>query len=266
MNLVADTMSVNRFEEIRRDLHFTDKCSILPDNKDKYIIIRPILNKLHETFHNAVDPEEYNSVDQMMIPFKDRSSLKQYLPKKPKKWRYKMWVRAGISGYVYCFELYQGAKSACGAAGDIVIRLTHDLHGKNYKVYADNYFTSVPLFLKLQDIWYVGIIQVNMLQGTHKKLKPAKSLQKERRGSVSICTSNEGITVTRWIDNSAVHVISSYAGKESVSTAQRFSRIEGIFIEVQRPYSIECHNNHMGDVDLMDSLVALYRNDIRNRR
>lgn len=274
MDLIADTMSVNRFEEIRRYLHFTDTSSIPPDNKDKAIRIRPVLNKLHETFHNAVEPEEYHSVDEMMIPFKGRSSLKQYLPKKPKKWGYKMWVRAGISGYVYCFELYQGASginpavSACGAAGDVVLRLTHDLHGKNYKVYADNFFTSVPLVLKLKEkeLWYVGTVRANRLQGAEKKLKPVKVLQKEGRGSVSVCTSNEDITVTRWIDNSAVHVLSSYAGKEPVSTAQRFSRKEKKFIEIQRPYSIELYNKHMGGVDLMDSLVALYRNDVRNKR
>lgn len=274
MDLIADTMSVNRFEEIRRYLHFVDTSSIPQDNRDKAIRIRPILNKLHETFHNAVEPEECHSVDEMMIPFKGRSSLKQYLPKKPKKWGYKMWVRAGISGYVYCFELYQGASctnsavSECGAAGDVVLRLTHDLHGKNYKVYADNFFTSMPLVMKLkeQQLWYVGTVRANRLRGAEKKLKPVKLLQKEGRGSVSICTSNEDITVSRWIDNSAVHVISSYAGKEPISTAQRFSRKDKKFIDIQRPYSIELYNKHMGGVDLMDSLVALYRNDVRNRR
>lgn len=72
------------------------------------------------------------SVDEM-IPFKGRSSLKQYLPKKPKKWGYKIRVRAGTSSYVYCFEAYQDAGndrgdiSNLGSAGDVVIRLCHDI-------------------------------------------------------------------------------------------------------------------------------------------
>ncbi|KAJ8867114.1 hypothetical protein PR048_032977 [Dryococelus australis] len=180
-----------------------------------------------------------------------------------------MWVRAGISGYVYCFELYQGAscinyeKSACGEAGDIVPRLTHDLHGQNYKVYADNYFTRLLLVPKLkeQDIWYVGTIRANRLQGADKKLRPVKNKEE------GVFLSARPITVTLCIDNSAVHVISSYAGKELESAGQCFSTKEKKYIEVQRPCSIERYNKHnMDGVDLIDSLVVLYRNDVRNRR
>lgn len=164
MSLIADAMSVNRFENIRKYLHFIDNTTIPHDNTDKTIKIRPILTKLHETFHKAADNEEYQSVDEMMIPFKGRSSIKQYLPKKPQKWGYKMWCRAGVSGYIYCFELFQGAAgnrgaiSDCGASGDVILRLTHDLHQSNCKIYADNYFSNIPLILKLKAlrIWYVG--------------------------------------------------------------------------------------------------------------
>jgi len=45
----------------------------------------------------------------MMVSFKGRDSMKQYLKSKPKKWGFKIWVQAGTNGYVYCFELFQGA-------------------------------------------------------------------------------------------------------------------------------------------------------------
>jgi len=32
----------------------------------------------------------------------------QYLPKKPHKWGYKVYVLSGISGYAYDIELYAG--------------------------------------------------------------------------------------------------------------------------------------------------------------
>jgi hypothetical protein len=274
MDLIANSISINRFEEIRQYLHFIDSNSIPDDNTDKAIRIRPILNKLHETFHAAVDSEECHSVDEMMIPFKGRSSLKQYLPRKPKRWGYKMWVRAGISGYVYCFELYQGAHggradiSDCGAVGDVVIRLCHDLHGKNHKVYADNLFSSIPLVLKLRDtdIWYVGTMRTNRMKNANKKLKTLQSLKAEGRGSCSQVTSSNDVTITRWLDNSLVHVISSYAGKNPESETERFSRKDKRKILIKRPFSVDLYNKHMGGVDLMDSLVALYRNDVRNKR
>ncbi|KAL3213520.1 hypothetical protein MRX96_007731 [Rhipicephalus microplus] len=45
--------------------------------------IRPVIDALNEAFCSAVDPEEYQSVHEMVIPFKRRSSIKRYLPSKP---------------------------------------------------------------------------------------------------------------------------------------------------------------------------------------
>ncbi|XP_046396458.1 piggyBac transposable element-derived protein 3-like [Ischnura elegans] len=272
LSLVAENMTINRYEEIRRYLHFTDSSRIPADNRDKLIKIRPFLDFLHKSFHNALDPEEFQSIDEMMIPFKGRSSLKNYLPKKPKKWGYKTWVRAGVSGYVFCFELYQGASeqppSECGASGDVVLRFCHDIHHLNVKVYADNFFSSLPLVRKLKEIgvWYVGTCRENRLKDAVKKLKDVKDIKKGGRGSSSIATSSDGITVARWFDNNVVHTISSYAGIQPMGKAKRWCKRNKEYVDVNRPVSIEIYNKHMGGVDLMDSLVALYRNDIRNSR
>jgi len=38
---------------------------------------------------SRLEPEEKHSVDEQMIPFKGRSSMKQYMKSKPHKWGYK---------------------------------------------------------------------------------------------------------------------------------------------------------------------------------
>ena len=43
-----------------------------------------------------------------MIKFKGRSSLKQFLPNKPIKSGYKVWMLADKSGYCVKFDLYTG--------------------------------------------------------------------------------------------------------------------------------------------------------------
>lgn len=63
MNSIADRMSVNRFEEIRRYIHFNGNESAHPNNKDKLIKIMPILDSLHEVYHNAKIPGEFQAVD-----------------------------------------------------------------------------------------------------------------------------------------------------------------------------------------------------------
>ncbi|KAJ8944453.1 hypothetical protein NQ314_009478 [Rhamnusium bicolor] len=166
MTYISEAMNQKRYEEIRRYLHFMDDDTITEDNTDKLIRLRPVLNRLHDAFHSAVQPEEYMSVDEMVIPFKRHSGLKQYLPKNPKKWGYKVWVHAGTSGYAYCFEVFQGqagereAVSEVGASGD-VMRLCHDIKDQHYKIYADNLFSSIFLVkqLKKDKIWYLGTVR-----------------------------------------------------------------------------------------------------------
>ena len=56
-----------------------------------------------------MEPEEYHSVDEQIIPSKTKySSIRQYNPKKPVKWGFKNLVRAGSSGFMYDFHIYEG--------------------------------------------------------------------------------------------------------------------------------------------------------------
>jgi len=43
-----------------------------------------------------------------MVPFKGRSSLKQFVPKKPHKWGYKIFMLCDTRGMVHNFEIYTG--------------------------------------------------------------------------------------------------------------------------------------------------------------
>ena len=43
-----------------------------------------------------------------MVPFKGKSLLRQYMPKKPQKWEFKLRGRSGVSGFLYDFDIYQG--------------------------------------------------------------------------------------------------------------------------------------------------------------
>ncbi|KAH8036620.1 hypothetical protein HPB51_002674 [Rhipicephalus microplus] len=108
MDLVTDSIPVNHFEEIRRFLHFKDNSDTLSFQNNHVAGIGPVIAALNEAFCSAVDSEEYRSVDEMVIPFKRRSSIKQYLPSKPKRWGVKVRVRVGVSGYIHRLEVYQG--------------------------------------------------------------------------------------------------------------------------------------------------------------
>ena len=72
--------------------------------------------------------------------------MKQYLPKKPVKHGFMIWVRADShNGYMCEFECYTGKKgdtTEVGLGGCVVTRLTRDLVGKGYHIVMDSFFIS----------------------------------------------------------------------------------------------------------------------------
>ena len=67
--------------------------------------VREFLDNLNRNFESHADPEQIMSVDEQMIPFKGRHSLKVYMKNKPSKWGIKVWGLAGQTGYVRKFNI-----------------------------------------------------------------------------------------------------------------------------------------------------------------
>ena len=83
--------------------------------------------------------------------------MKQYLPKKPVKRGFKVWVRADGVMDVCKFKVYTwktDGERELGLGGNVVKRLTRNITWHNYTIYCDNYFTSATLFHDLQDKIY----------------------------------------------------------------------------------------------------------------
>lgn len=172
------------------------------------------------------------------------------------------------------FDVYQGsnngirAKSELGLSGDVVMKLASTLpEGQNYKIYADNYFTSVPLIEKLLDhgIHYVGTARQVRLPNCN--LEDDKSLKKKGRGTFDYRVEvKHNISAVKWYDNRAVTLVSSFAGTEPVQKIQRWDKANKTYIEVERPYIVGTYNKYMGGVDLLDSFTAKYKFPLKSRR
>lgn len=87
-----------------------------------------------------------------MVADKGRYSFRQYIKDKPTKWGMKLWVLADSSnGYTCNFKVYLGRKihSKFGLAYDVVMNLCKHLYNQGYKLFMDNFYTSVQLFIDL---------------------------------------------------------------------------------------------------------------------
>ncbi|XP_026745901.1 piggyBac transposable element-derived protein 2-like [Trichoplusia ni] len=174
--LVADVMSLKRYQQIRRYIHFVDNNET---NSDPYFKIRPFAERIRQNCLK-VEEETRFSIDEMVIPYKGTKAGKkrQYNPQKPRKWGFKNLVRAGASGLIYDFFLYAGHESfencpftdeeeSLGWGGKAVIRLCKTIKKKPCVVYFDNFFSSLELIYHLRNsygIFSLGTIRAKSTQ------------------------------------------------------------------------------------------------------
>ena len=143
-----------------------------------------MITALKTIFKSVCYPRCQVSIDEAMIPYKGRSSMKQYLPLKPVKGGFKVWVMADAqNGYFYDSDVYVGTTGEReGALGEsVVLKLSQAISGRYHQVYFDNYFTSIPLLAKLQDqgTYVCGTIRTNRKQYPKDISEEAKRLKRE---------------------------------------------------------------------------------------
>ncbi|KAH8036022.1 hypothetical protein HPB51_016326 [Rhipicephalus microplus] len=105
---VADMMPRDRWEAIKANLHFNNNDDMPPPNdphKDRLFKVRPVIDFLLPKFQ-GIPKTQAMCIDERMVPFKGRSSLKQYIPSKPHKWGYKVFLLCDPQGMVHSFEIY----------------------------------------------------------------------------------------------------------------------------------------------------------------
>ena len=153
---IADRISHDRFRELSRYLHFVDNNTLLPWDSTEYDRlgkVRPLIDHLSQKFKSLYEVNREVTVDEAMIKFQGRSSLKQYMPLKPTKRGIMVWVLADShNGYFSRFEVYTGKKGSTAEnnLGTRVVKtLTAELKGKDHHVFFDNFFTNECL---LQDL------------------------------------------------------------------------------------------------------------------
>ncbi|KAK2726139.1 hypothetical protein QYM36_000557 [Artemia franciscana] len=155
---VADTMSRDRFISLRSFFHICDDTLMIPKGEvghDKLFKIRRLYDAFRENL-KKIDPEEIQSIDEQMIPFKGRIGFRQYLKDKSHSSGVKVFTRAGISGIVYDIEIYTGKGaveiSELGQGTDVVLRLVENLpRFMNFKLFFINFYTGIDLIHKLRD-------------------------------------------------------------------------------------------------------------------
>lgn len=270
---IAEIMPVKRFLKILRLLHLNDNAQMPKkgqDNYDKLYKIRPIIKHLDSRFKTLFKPSRFLSIDESMVKFKGRSTIKQYMPMKPIKRGFKIWVIAcAVTGYCLGLSVYEGAEpnadKSISLGERVVTNLAQAFQGMGYCLFFDNFFSSVVMVRRLlqKKFFCCATIRQTRKFFPKSKLAPDSAMKVTESDGAS---SGE-IGISKWKDRGkkSVCVVSSIHNPMENTQVLR-TQPDGSRKLVNCPVSIKDYNNYMGGVDHFDQLHSAYNIGWKSRR
>ena len=277
---ISSVMPLYRFESIHHFLHVTNNKVLFPKEHpdyDKLGKVRQFLNLIQANFLKYYIPHQPVSVDESMTAFKGRSSIKQYMPKKPIKRGFKSWAMScPLTGYTFVMEPYIGKVNNANQCDELLgTRVVYYLSqflppNPGYIIHSDRFFTNVELALKLlkEKIYIVGTAVTNR-RHFPDDLKTKANTKHLKRGDMVVRQASKldnvketipgvtRLTVVVWKDSQPINFIST-AYPPSVGTTCERTQKDGTKITIPCPAVCIGYNKGMGGVDTADQLAEYY--------
>lgn len=261
---VADIMARNRWEDIKRSIHFNDNSS-MAGNKDKLLKIRPLINALLPKFH-MIPQDQMLSIHELTVPFKGENTLSKYVSKKSCKRGFKIFVLCDTKGLVHSFDVYTGDTDPLpgepdrGPAANIVLKLAQYIpSAANHLLYFDIGFSSLDLLVALANwgIPALGAVKQSRLPGC--SFSSDSVMKKKGRGEYeekkAVIQSVE-IRAVKWMNCKGLIVASTFASAQPVDVVKTWDRKLAKHITIKCPNIISQYNMFKGGVDALDSLMS----------
>ncbi|XP_039762449.1 piggyBac transposable element-derived protein 4-like [Pararge aegeria] len=228
--VISAVMTCRRFKKITENLHLSDRARELQRTQvgyDKLGKIRQVMDILNKSFKDNCIESQTQSIDESMIKFKGRSTMKQYMPKKPIKRGYKVWARCDSeTRYLHQFNVYSG-KCESNEDGDgglgfkVVMELCRTVQADTLIAF-DNFFTSLPLMemLHRKKIYAVGTVRVNR-KGLPTCLLPHKGDKRENKLKIGefMLQYADPVSVIKWRDTKDVYICTTAYDPKKVVTS-----------------------------------------------
>ena len=137
--------------------------------------VRSCSRKLHSSRTHSLD-------EQIIVAKTSYSGIHQYNLKKPVKWGFQNFVWSGASGIMYDFFLYSDSVNGQKCTGSyVVLKLLETLPKyKNFKIFFDSLFSSIPLCLALKDYGYLATATLRADRTKDCPLPTEKYLKKQK--------------------------------------------------------------------------------------
>ncbi|KAL1477491.1 hypothetical protein MTO96_035698 [Rhipicephalus appendiculatus] len=253
---IVAVMTHKRFQQITNNLHLNDNTQMPKKGSKEYdrcFKVRPLI-EMNENFRKEYTPSSRLAVDESMILFKGRSSMKQYMPMKPKiKRGYKVWCIADSStGYLCKFEIYQGKQherpNNRTLGEHVVLSLAEGIVTPGTQLFFDNLFSSTALLQQLRD---KGILACGTFRTNRKDLPAKLKVNNKLDHGEFIWRRKNNVTAYQWRDTKHVHIMSNYQDPCEDVRVDRTTP-KGHKKAVRCPEAVRDYNRWMGRVDRFD--------------
>ena len=255
-------MSRTKFKNILRNLRFDLKTTRrVPVSEDKFAPIRETFDSFCGNCVKAYTPSMNLTVDEQLLPVKNRCKLITFMPNKPDKYGIKFWLLVEVeSKYVCNIIPYLGAeeKEKRGTqtlATNVVLRLMEPFKNKGYNVCCDNFFTSMDIARRLSEIstTIVGTIRKNRRELAKNMIASDCGFFESKffwNEEVRAC-----FVAYQCKKNKNVYLLSTMHSSPSTSDNPK-----------KKPITIEFYNQNKVGVDVVDQMTELYTTKSASRR
>ena len=200
----------DRFIALWGFLHLVDQTDEAVDKSDKIYKVRPMLDRMLPLFCRYCSPRQQLSLDEGMIPTKNRLAIKQYIRDKPVRW--------GIKSFLLCYildtEIYTGQVRdrhwpLLGSAGSVVRRLVENLQvtNKNHMLFMGCFYNSVMLFHLLKN--ELGVLAAGTVMPSRKHYPKELSRRLTERGRYEFRCQG-ALCAISWKPRKPIHFLSIY--------------------------------------------------------
>ncbi|XP_006872930.1 PREDICTED: piggyBac transposable element-derived protein 4-like [Chrysochloris asiatica] len=254
LSSVPDFMTKARFKKLTENIHCNDNSKAVPKGEpgyDRLHKLRPIINALNSRLKEVYMPSSVMAIDESMVPFKCRSSIKQYMPIKPIKRGYKVWCLADSqTGFVSQFDIYCGKKgidsdSSLSLGESVVLGLCHSWYHSHRLIAFSNYFTSYHLMKSMNER---GLYAVGTVRATRKGL-PDMLRRKDNLQHGEFRFRTKGcVSAIKWQDNKPVTILSTFHNPKDITIVKRKNK-DGSTTVIPCPKAVAEYNAIMGGVD-----------------
>ena len=166
--------------------------------------------------------------------------MKQYLPKKPVKRGFKVWVRAESQSGYFCER--------------VVLQLSRHIQGRYHQLFCDNFFNTARL---METLLERQIYACGTARPSRRDFPDDLKHLKLSRGDI-VFRQKGSLVATVWRDKRDVVVLSTMTPAQAATTVER-RQPDGSVMEVQCPQAVATYNAHMGGVDKGDQLRNYYK-------